>query len=154
MLIVWADHFWTEFRILLDFDMKRISNFSKLAASSDNMIILLCVNKNQVLWQLLDQLGKIPGAAKMAPLPQWRQDMERYCNSIPAYYGPPLRHALKRWGLNAHVVPDSMENSLLAGFVGTQLKKLKLEAKVIFDADMSRIMVQKLPSYQMFDMIK
>jgi hypothetical protein len=34
-----------------------------------------------------------------------------------------------------------MENSLLAGFVGTQLKKLKAEARVIFDADMSRIMV-------------
>ena len=80
----------------------------------------------------------------MSPLPQWRQEMERYCNSIPAYYGPPLRTALKRWGLNAHIVPESMESSLLAGFVGTQLKRLKLQAKELFDADMSRIVVRFL----------
>lgn len=77
----------------------------------------------------------------MSPLPQWRQDMERYCNSIPAYYVYPLRGALKRWGLNPHVVPDSMENSLVAGFVGTQLKRLKMQAKELLDSDMSRIMV-------------
>lgn len=95
----------------------------------------------QVLWQLLDQLGKMPGQSKMSPLPQWRQDMERYCCSIPAYYGPPLRGALKRWGINAHVVPESMENNLLAGFVGNQLKRFKSQAKEIFDVDLSRIMV-------------
>ncbi|CAM6046684.1 unnamed protein product [Sphagnum compactum] len=117
--------------------------FLRLNRGGSNLTLFVLPYNYPVLWQLLDQLGKIPGAAKMAPLPQWRQDMERYCNSIPAYYGPPLRHALKRWGLNAHVVPDSMENSLLAGFVGTQLKKLKLEAKVIFDADMSRIMTEQ-----------
>lgn len=83
----------------------------------------------------------MPGGAKTSPSPQWRQEMERYCNSIPAYYGPPLRSALKRWGLNAHIVPESMESSLLAGFVGTQLKRLKLQAKELFDADMSRIVV-------------
>lgn len=77
----------------------------------------------------------------MSPSPQWRQDMERYCNNIPAYYGPPLRIALKRWGLNAHVIPESMELSLLAGFVGTQLKRLKTQAKELLDADMSHIMV-------------
>jgi hypothetical protein len=104
-------------------------------------ICYCCGEDKKVLWHLLDQLVKMPGAAKMAPPLQWRQDVERYCNNIPAYYVLPLRQALKRWGLNAHVVPDSMENSLLAGFVGTQLKKLKAEARVIFDADMSRIMV-------------
>jgi hypothetical protein len=67
--------------------------------------------------------------------------MERYCNSIPAYYGPFLRVALKRWGINAHVVPDSMESNLYTGFVGTQLKRFKSQAKELFDADMARIMV-------------
>lgn len=83
----------------------------------------------------------MPGQSKMSPSPQWRQDMERYCSSIPAYYGPPLRGALKRWGINAHVVPESMESNLYTGFVGTQLKRFKLQAKELFDADMARIMV-------------
>lgn len=78
----------------------------------------------------------------MSPPQTWRQDLERYCCSIPAYYGPPLRVALKRWGINLHVVPDSMESNLFAGFVGTQLKRLKIQAKEIYDADMNRIMVR------------
>lgn len=95
----------------------------------------------QVLWHLLDQLGKMPGQSKMSPLPQWRQDMEKYCSSIPAYYGQPLRIALKRWGINAHVVPESMDSNPYTGYVGTQLKRFKTQAKELFDADMARIMV-------------
>ncbi|KAH9549724.1 hypothetical protein CY35_10G033700 [Sphagnum magellanicum] len=117
--------------------------FLRLNRGGSNLTLFVLPYNYPVLWHLLDQLVKMPGAAKMAPPLQWRQDVERYCNNIPAYYVLPLRQALKRWGLNAHVVPDSMENSLLAGFVGTQLKKLKAEARVIFDADMSRIMTEQ-----------
>lgn len=100
---------------------------------------------HQVLWQLLDQgAGKVPGAAKMPPLPQWRQEIERYCNSIPSYYGAPLRLALKRWGFPMYVVPEAMENSLIAGFVGNQLKRLRMQAKADLEEDLKRILVYVL----------
>lgn len=83
----------------------------------------------------------MPGQAKMLPSNQWRQEMERYCCSIPAYYGPLLRVALKRWGINVPVVPDGMESNLSTGFLGTRLKRFKAQAKELYDADMSRIMV-------------
>ncbi|KAG0585074.1 hypothetical protein KC19_3G255800 [Ceratodon purpureus] len=115
--------------------------YLRLNRVGSNLTLFVLPYNYPVLWQLLEQLGKMPGQSKMSPSAQWRQDMERYCSSIPAYYGPPLRGALKRWGINAHVVPESMESNLYTGFVGTQLKRFKSQAKELFDADMARIMV-------------
>ncbi|KAJ7546485.1 hypothetical protein O6H91_08G041500 [Diphasiastrum complanatum] len=108
--------------------------FLKLDQVGSTLTLYVLPYNYPVLWQLLDQAGKMPGGAKMSHLPLWRQEMERYCNNCPSYYGSPLRVALKRMGLIAHVVPDSMEKSLLTGYVGTQLKRLKVQAKSELDA--------------------
>lgn len=114
--------------------------YLRLNRVGSNLTLFVLPYNYPVLWHLLEQLGKMPGQSKMSPLPQWRQDMEKYCSSIPAYYGQPLRIALKRWGINAHVVPESMDSNLYTGYVGTQLKRFKTQAKELFDADMARIM--------------
>ncbi|KAL2652907.1 hypothetical protein R1flu_021035 [Riccia fluitans] len=117
--------------------------YLRLNRGGSTLTLVILPYNYPVLWQLLEQVSKTPGSAKIPPLPQWRQDIERYCNSIPAYYGAPLRTALKRWGLSAHVVPDSMENSLVSGFVGTQLKRMKMQAKQELDDDMKRILTEQ-----------
>lgn len=96
-----------------------------------------------VLWQLLKQVVKPPGSttAKLPLNPQWRQDMERYCNGIPPYYAPALRVALKRWGLLAHIVPESLETPWLS-FLGTYLKRIKAQAKPELDTMMSHILTE------------
>ncbi|KAL3684707.1 hypothetical protein R1sor_002729 [Riccia sorocarpa] len=117
--------------------------YLRLNRGGTTLTLVILPYNYPVLWQLLEQVSKTPGSTKIPPLPQWRQDMERYCSSIPAYYGAPLRTALKRWGLSAHVVPDSMENSLVSGFVGTQLKRMKMQAKQELDEDMKRILTEQ-----------
>ncbi|BBM97065.1 hypothetical protein MPTK1_1g02770 [Marchantia polymorpha subsp. ruderalis] len=116
--------------------------YLRLNRGGTSLTLIVLPYNYPVLWQLLDQVAK-GGSNKIPPLPQWRLDIERYCLSIPSYYGAPLRAALKRWGLNAHVVPDSMENSLVSGFVGQQLKRLRLQAKQDLDDDMKRILTEQ-----------
>ncbi|CAM6103367.1 unnamed protein product [Calypogeia fissa] len=117
--------------------------YLRLTRGGTTLTLVVLPYNYPVLFQLLDQGAKLPGAAKMPPLPQWRQEIERYCNSIPSYYGAPLRTALKRWGLTIHVVPEAMENSLAAGFVGNQLKRLRMQAKADLDEDVKRILTEQ-----------
>eukprot|EP00249_Psilotum_nudum_P012668 c23911_g1_i1 orf=77-2851(+) len=120
--------------------------FGFLRLNHGGLLTLLVLPYNYpVLWQLLKQVVRNPGSAsaKIPATPQWRQDMERYCSSIPVYYGPPLRAALKRWGLHSHIVPEGLENTWLTGFVVAQLKQLKAEAKADLDMEMSHILTDE-----------
>ncbi|XP_002985247.2 integrator complex subunit 6 homolog [Selaginella moellendorffii] len=100
--------------------------FGYLKLIGSNLTLFVLPYNYPVLFHLLEHASKNPKATNTI---QWRQEMERYCNSIPAYYGPPLRAALRQWGLNLHVVPDALEKTIFAGFVGNQLKRLKAQAK-------------------------
>lgn len=83
--------------------------------------------------------------AKIPYGPQWRHEMEHYLAGVPPYYGPALRAAFKKWGIQTQIVPDNMDSSWLA-FIGSLHKKIKALAKVDYDQAMSQIIVSETPS--------
>ncbi|GBG71717.1 hypothetical protein CBR_g9128 [Chara braunii] len=99
------------------------------------------------LWQLLDQLSRMPATAKQSPPLSWRQELERYCAGIPPYYAGPLRAALKRSGLSPHIVPDSMDAGILNGYVAQQLKRMKAQAKLEVDRELGRMLADQQAAF-------
>lgn len=96
-----------------------------------------------VLWQLLKQVVKGPGST-VAKIPfgsQWRQDIEHYCASVPPYYGPALRMALKKWGIHAQIVPENMDAAWFT-FIGGHQKRIKAQVKAEYDISISHIMTE------------
>ena len=82
-------------------------------------LAILLLLEEGVLCQQLEQLGKISGGARPSSLSQVATGHGKI---LPLYSGilwTFRRSAWKRWGINAHIVPESAERSLLAGFVGT-----------------------------------
>lgn len=80
------------------------------------------------LWPLLDDLVNVQ---KMAPSPKWRQEFERYLMSIPSYYHPYMRNALKRFGAPP-IIPDHLDGQLPYPIV-SYFKKLKQQSKLELD---------------------
>mmetsp|Transcript_11630 Transcript_11630/g.16135 ORF Transcript_11630/g.16135 Transcript_11630/m.16135 type:complete len:793 (+) Transcript_11630:2-2380(+) len=105
------------------------------ASTSQNTVNLFVLPYNfPVLWPLLDELLNIN---KLTITPKWRQDFEKYLQSIPNYYYPTLRNAFKRMNLPS-IIPDHYDGGPNYNIIN-YFKKLKQQCKIESDRFLAAI---------------
>eukprot|EP01105_Mastigella_eilhardi_P018080 TRINITY_DN4177_c0_g2_i2.p1 TRINITY_DN4177_c0_g2~~TRINITY_DN4177_c0_g2_i2.p1 ORF type:complete len:703 (-),score=137.21 TRINITY_DN4177_c0_g2_i2:641-2548(-) len=104
--------------------------FGFVKASSKHAIVFMYVLPYSYL-RLFGLLDELVNTHKMSPTPQWRQQFENYIMSIPPYYIPHMKNALKRFGAPT-VVPDHLDGTLNYS-LSSYLKSLKHKSKVETD---------------------
>ncbi|XP_020825541.1 integrator complex subunit 6-like [Phascolarctos cinereus] len=117
--------------------------FGYLKASST----LTCVNlfvlpyNYPVLLPLLDELFKVH---KLNPSPKWQQEFDEYIKSMPAYFLPPLKKALRMMGA-PNVLTENLDSGLSYSII-SYLKKLTQQSKL--ESERRNALVGKKPPFE------
>ncbi|PRP81377.1 hypothetical protein PROFUN_11064 [Planoprotostelium fungivorum] len=86
------------------------------------------------LFPLLEELNQF---AQKQPSPKWKSDFDRYVQSIPSYYYPYLKTAMKLYGI-PHLFPPQYEY-IHGPALMTHFKKMKVNSQVESDKIMKAI---------------
>ena len=91
-----------------------------------------------MVFRLLTALTGLPSGARLAPPPAWRADLARCVAAAPPSYRAPLRAALARINLPAHLVPADPHDGGLPPSLATALRRAAAGARADVDAVAAR----------------
>ena len=91
-----------------------------------------------MVFRLLTALAGLPSGARLAPPPVWRADLARCVAAAPPSYRPPLRAALARINLPAHLVPGDPQDGGLPPPLAAALRRAAAGARADVDVVAAR----------------